>query len=338
MTKPLASLSIDLDNRWSYLKTHGDAGWQSLPSYLDTLVPRVLELLARHRLAITWFVVGQDAALPRNAEALGAIAPAGHEIGNHSFHHEPWLHLYTPAQIAAEIARAEDAIAEATGAVPRGFRGPGFSLSLAVLETLADRSYAYDCSTFPTFIGPVARAYYFFTAKLSPEERAKRRLLFGGMREGLRPLTPYRWQLAGGRSLLEIPVTTMPGTRAPFHLSYVLYLATFSEALARRYWQAGLRACRLAGVEPSILLHPLDFLGAEDATGLDFFPAMRLPAADKLALVDDCLGDLTRAFRVLPVGAHAEAIAARGTVPARRPRFAPAEQATPAFVPPAAAT
>ena len=35
-----ASLSLDLDNQWSYMKTHGDAGWQSFPSYLDTAVPR----------------------------------------------------------------------------------------------------------------------------------------------------------------------------------------------------------------------------------------------------------------------------------------------------------
>ena len=31
MTKPIASLSLDLDNKWSYLKTHGDAGWDSFP-------------------------------------------------------------------------------------------------------------------------------------------------------------------------------------------------------------------------------------------------------------------------------------------------------------------
>ena len=32
--KPLASLSLDLDNQWSYMKTHGDAGWEALPTYL----------------------------------------------------------------------------------------------------------------------------------------------------------------------------------------------------------------------------------------------------------------------------------------------------------------
>ena len=53
---------------------------------------------------------------------------------------------------------------------PRGFRGPGFSLSAATLRVLERRGYIYDASTFPTFLGPLARAYYFMTAKLSKEE------------------------------------------------------------------------------------------------------------------------------------------------------------------------
>src|SRR5580765_6513255 len=101
--KTIASLSLDLDNQWSYMKTHGDAGWESFPSYLDIVVPRVLEFLKARNLKITVFVVGQDAALDKNREALNSIAHAGHEIGNHSFHHEPWLHLYSEKELEAEL-------------------------------------------------------------------------------------------------------------------------------------------------------------------------------------------------------------------------------------------
>ena len=124
-----ASLSLDLDNEWSYLKTHGDAAWKSFPSYLDIVVPRVIDVLRRHSLRITVFVVGQDAALEKNRTALRALADAGHEIGNHSFNHEPWLHRYGRTELEAELRRSTDAIAAATGAHPRGFRGPGFSVS-----------------------------------------------------------------------------------------------------------------------------------------------------------------------------------------------------------------
>ena len=42
MMERRASLSLDLDNLWSYLKVHGDPSWEGFPSYLDLVVPRVL--------------------------------------------------------------------------------------------------------------------------------------------------------------------------------------------------------------------------------------------------------------------------------------------------------
>lgn len=113
--KPLASLSLDLDNEWAYLKTHGDPVWESYPSYLDMVVPRILHALATRKLLITVFVVGQDAALKYNHEALAQIASAGHEIGNHSLRHEPWLHLFSEQDLEQELAEAERHIQAATG-------------------------------------------------------------------------------------------------------------------------------------------------------------------------------------------------------------------------------
>ena len=318
--KPIASLSLDLDNEWAYLKTRGDPAWEAMPSYLDCVVPRVLEILERHSLRITFFVVGLDAALEKNREALGKLARAGHEIGNHSLRHEPWLHLYSEEELERELSEAEAHIEAATGRRPDAFRGPGFSLSETTLRVLLRRGYRYDASTFPTFLGPLARAYYFMTAKLNTEERRKRAWLYGSMREGFRPLRPYRWQLAGG-TLLEIPVTTLPFFRVPIHVSYVLYLSGFSPLLARVYFETALRLCRLAAVEPSILLHPLDFLGAEDVPSLGFFPAMRLPAPRKLMVVEHCLARMQALFDVRSLGEHATTIEAGRTLPVVEPRF-----------------
>ena len=310
--KPLASLSLDLDNKWSYMKTHGDEGWEAFPSYLDVVVPRVLEILAQRELKITFFVVGQDAALDHNHAVLRSIADAGHEIGNHSFHHEPWLHLYTPEQIAEEFARADTAIAAATGRRPTGFRGPGFSFSPQVLAELARRGYAYDASTFPTFLGPIARLYYFFTSNLSREERADRKQLFGKFFEGFRSLRPYLWQ-EFDRPLVEIPVTTMPLLKLPIHVSYLLYLGQYSPRLADAYFRFALTLCRFTRVEPSILLHPLDFLGGDDERDLSFFPAMNLPARRKLAIVGRALDTLTQHYRVTTMSEHAAAAIERLT-------------------------
>lgn len=318
--RPLASLSLDLDNLWSYMKTHGDPGWQSFPSYLDIAVPRVLEVLEKHGLTITFFIVGQDAALEKNHDALSRISSAGHEIGSHSFKHEPWLHRYSEEEVEAELANAEDAIHQATGVRPRCFRGPGFSISTAVLKSLVRRGYLFDASTFPTFIGPLARAYYFFNAGLSREERQKRKELFGGVVDGLRPLKPYAWRLDEGL-LPEIPVSTMPLTRLPFHISYIQYLASHSQALARTYFRTALRFCLMGDLQPSLLLHPLDFLGSDDTNELRFFPGMQEPAEAKLAMVDWALKMFGERYEVLPMLRYVDRLTTQGELRQVCPNF-----------------
>lgn len=320
--KPLASLSLDLDNLWSYMKTHGDRGWESFPSYLDLVVPRVLEFLEKRGLKITFFVVGQDAALEVNQAAIRSLADAGHEIGNHSFNHEPWLHLYSEQQIESELSRTEEQLERVTGQKTIGFRGPGYSLSLSVLRVLTRRGYQYDASTLPTFLGPLARAYYFMTTKLSPEEKANRKLLFGQLRDGLRPLRPYRWSIDGvNDGLIEIPVTTMPIFRIPFHVSYILYLYRFSPVVAHIYFRLAMILCRLTRTHPSLLLHPLDFLGGDDVKELSFFPAMNLRGEEKVKLVSDILSIYSDYFTVVPMGEHARAISRQKEIAAIEPQF-----------------
>lgn len=319
-SKPVASLSLDLDNLWSYLKIHGDEGWESYPSYLSLAVPRALDFLKERNLTITFFIVGQDAALAKNHQAIKAIAQAGHEIGNHSFHHESWLHLYSESEIEQEVATAETAIENVTGVHPTGFRGPGFSYSPALLQVLVRRGYRYDASTFPTFLGPIARAYYFMTSNLSKEEREKRKALYGSFKDGLQPLKPFQWRMEGNQRLVEIPVTTMPLVKIPIHFTYVLYLSVFSQALALFYFRFALWLCKLTGTQPSLLLHPVDFLSAEDVPALAFFPTMNLPTYKKLATLSKVLELLTRQFTVLPMGQHAQLIGNSARLPVLDPQ------------------
>lgn len=313
--KPLASLSLDLDNKWTYMKIHGDAGWETFPSYLDLVVPRILNFLDEHDLTITFMVVGQDAALERNRSVLRSIAAAGHEIGNHSFKHESWMHLYAEEEIESDLIQAEWAIEQAVGRRPVGFRGPGFSISYNIMQVLARRGYIYDASTFPTYLGPLARAYYFMTTSLTPEEKAKRRELFGKFKDGLRTNAAYRWRY-NGDELIEIPVTTFPVFKVPIHISYVLYLSKFSRPLALFYFNTALEACRVSGLEPSILLHPLDFLGVDDnIPELAFFPAMGMKRAPKMGVVSAALNLLREKFNVVTMEQHALSVAQASTFP-----------------------
>ncbi len=305
MSKPIASLSLDLDDLWAYQRSHGDPAWTQYGSYLPALMPPLLDLLDEHACRITFFVVGADAAAPKSAPWIRMITQRGHEVGNHSYNHECWMQRRSREEINSEIDRAEEAIAAATGATPRGYRGPAFSWSPVLLDVLAERGYVYDASTLPTYLGPLARAYFLATARLSREQREQHRDLFGSLRDGTRPVHTYRWQLASGRSLLEIPVTTIPLVKTPFHLSYLIYLSRFSLGLMRAYLRTAIRLCLRTGVNPSFLLHPLDFLALEDAPEVAFFPAMDLPVAHKRRVVHEALATLAAHFTLVPMSSHA---------------------------------
>jgi peptidoglycan-N-acetylglucosamine deacetylase len=302
--KPIASLSFDLDDKWSYMKTHGDSGWASFPSYLEVVVPRVLTFLAERELTITFFIVGRDAASAKNADLLRLISAAGHEIGNHSFSHEPWFHLYSEEQVRDEVASAEEHIHQLTGQKPIGFRGPGYSFTSATLRVLTQRGYLYDASSLPTFLGPLARAYYFMVSRLSEEEAEQRNALFGSLKDGFRPLAPHRLRCEHGE-LIEIPVTTMPVFRVPIHFSYILYASTFSRTAAIAYFRLALMLCRVTGTAPSLLLHPLDFLDKNDAPELNFFPAMALPHERKMEIVSDAIGLYAKYYRPVTLQEYA---------------------------------
>src|SRR5664280_599251 len=233
--KPLAAISLDLDNQWSYMKIHGDEGWDMYPSYFNIFIPHVLDILDELELKITFFIVGKDAESEDNRKYLKMITDRGHEVGNHSYYHESWLQTYSYEEIEKEIIAAEEAIEKATGQKPIGFRGPGFSWSMDLLKALEKRGYKYDTSTLPTYLGPLARKYYFMKSNLSKEEKKARKELFGKFSEGFRKLKPYYHDLGGGKKIAEIPVTTMPIFKFPFHLSYLLYLSNISIGLMKLY-------------------------------------------------------------------------------------------------------
>src|SRR5689334_4549222 len=328
MSKQLASLSLDLDNKWCYLRTQGVDSWQAYPSYLDVVAPRIIDFCAQRDLRITCFVVGRDAGLEKNYEALRSIAAAGHEIGNHSLNHYPWMHTLSRAEVEYEILEAEGLIEEATGQHPVGFRGPGYSFSEDLVSILAARGYLYDGSILPTFIGPLARWYFRRHATREAGERADRRNMFGNFREGFRSLRPHIRTTETG-SIVEIPVTTCPVVKLPIHMTYLLQLWQRSPGLTKIYLQSALTACRMFGVGPSILLHPLDFLGSDDDPDLQFFPGMNVPRAEKTELLSDMLARLMSHFQMGTMRQHAEHVLARLSPTVRQKVTAPAPAAEP---------
>lgn len=296
--KPRANISLDLDNQWTYMKIHGDEGWEKYPSYLNIFVPHVLDVLDELNLKITFFVVGKDTESEENRKYLRMITERGHEVGNHSYHHESWLQTYSYKEIEKEIREAEEAIEKVTGQRPTSFRGPGFSWSKDLLKVLEKRGYMFDASTLPTYLGPLARMYYFKKSDLSKEERKERKELFGKFSEGFRKLKPYNWDLGSGKLITEIPVTTMPLFKFPFHLSYLIFFGNISLPLMKLYLGTAIKLCKITNTPVSFLLHPLDLIGGDQITELAFFPGMNVSSHKKVEIFKTVINSLKKNYEI----------------------------------------
>lgn len=302
--KPIASISLDLDNQWSYMKIHGDEGWDQYPSYFNIFVPHVLNILDELNLKITFFIVGKDTESEENSKYLRMITDRGHEAGNHSYHHESWLQTYSYEKLEKEIRYAEEAIERVTGQRTTGFRGPGFSWSKELLKVLESRGYKFDASTLPTYLGPLARMYYFKKSYLSKEEKKARKELFGKFSEGFRGLKPYKWDLGEGKSITEMPVTTMPVFKLPFHLSYLIYIGNISMGLMKFYLKFAIRMCKITNTPISFLLHPLDLIGGDQITQLAFFPGMNITSTKKVEVFKNVIRSLSRHYNIVNMSKH----------------------------------
>jgi hypothetical protein len=148
--------------------------------------------------------------------------------------------------------------------------------------------------------------YYFWNSKLTKEERESRKELFGSYKEGFYPLKPFNWKLKNNQTLLEIPVTTMPVFKIPFHLSYLLYISGYSMLLMKAYLSFSLMMCKLTRTPPSVLLHPLDLISGDKVPQLSFFPGMNISTQKKVEVFKYALKRIQKDFEILPMLQFAE--------------------------------
>ena len=80
----------------------------------------LMEVLAREGIQATFFMVGNNVVREPN---LAAEVASGHAVGNHTFTH-PHLTWSRRSTVREELARGQEAIHDATGAVPTIFRVP----------------------------------------------------------------------------------------------------------------------------------------------------------------------------------------------------------------------
>jgi peptidoglycan/xylan/chitin deacetylase (PgdA/CDA1 family) len=87
----------------------------------DSHTLKLLDVLAKHGVRATFFMIGQY--VRQRPEIARAVAQAGHTIGNHTFTH-PLLIFSTNAQIRAQLVDCRSALQDAVGEHSKLFRPP----------------------------------------------------------------------------------------------------------------------------------------------------------------------------------------------------------------------
>jgi polysaccharide deacetylase family protein (PEP-CTERM system associated) len=210
------------------------------PDVLARQLDHLLELLARHKTRATCFCLG--GSLQHAPHLVRQIADAGHEIGTHGWGHA----LISQSGLDAfrsDLTRSLDWLGQLLGRPVRGHRAPAFSVAPAQLDgfydVCCDAGLLYDSSVFPIR----GRRYGIPDARVAPHIARER----------------------DGRTLYEIPLSTLPGRsgRRPvaggghWRIRSVERISAAVEALNR------------AGLPMVTYLHPYEF----DERPLDAFAA-----------------------------------------------------------------
>jgi polysaccharide deacetylase family protein (PEP-CTERM system associated) len=162
MGRILNALTIDVEDYFqvhNFEKIISRKEWESFPVRVLDNTRRILNILARHRVHATFFILGWLAN--RYPELIREIALAGHEIATHGYSHE-LIYRQIPAEFAEDLAKSLDAITRAlqscqtdTKASILGYRAPAFSLtpdSMWVFDILRGQGLRYDSSIFPVAV------------------------------------------------------------------------------------------------------------------------------------------------------------------------------------------
>ena len=123
--------------------------WVNYKSRLIPNILTILELLERHSVKATFFVLGWVAE--KFPDSISLIHNYGHEIASHSYSHR-LVYKLTPEQFREDTYKSKSILEDITGEAVIGYRAPSFSItpdSQWAWEILQELGFKYSSSVFP---------------------------------------------------------------------------------------------------------------------------------------------------------------------------------------------
>lgn len=149
---PTNALSIDVEDYFHVSGFERDIPrehWDRFHVRLVDNTRRLLDILARHQVRATFFVLGWVAQ--RFPYLVREIHGRGHEVGSHSFWHR-LVYEQAPEDFRQDLRRSRDVLQQLLGVPVNAYRAPSFSVtrqSLWALDILVEEGFVVDSSVFP---------------------------------------------------------------------------------------------------------------------------------------------------------------------------------------------
>lgn len=150
------ALTVDLEdwyhvcNAEEYLPA---SRWDAYEERVTRNTKKILDLLGRHGVRVTFFILGYIAR--RHPGIVKEVARAGHEVATHGYFHKR-VHKMTPEAFRKDLRDSVSAISDVVSSPVIGFRAPMWSINSRTtwaLEILREEGFLYDSSVSPiTFL------------------------------------------------------------------------------------------------------------------------------------------------------------------------------------------
>jgi len=251
--KRLATVQIDVDGTWVVFQHFGYKYQAPQDIMYESALPRFLDLFDAYGVKATLFTVGRDLLFAPRVRLLQEAVKRGHEIANHTMNHAEGFSFLSRQQKEKEIADADAAIRDTLGVIPRGFRTPSNDVDSDTLKILQENGYLYDSSLLPIYYSWLIKRIKFASLNIQRKDHYLGRAVYG-----LAPLAPYHpsenavWR-KGKMRIIEVPITTMPFFRIPFHVSFTLALYELGWGTA--LFDAGYALLNITGLPLNIVFH-----------------------------------------------------------------------------------